>query len=88
MRLAELPGTVRDRFTEANQMTQTADQRPTYHLVLRPEPDKSDPRGIRRLRAFLKAALRGYRLRCVRVEPTPTGTGESENQLPIPLRPG
>lgn len=43
--------------------------RPTYCLTLRPEPDSSDPDGVRRLRALLKAALRSYRLRCLDCRP-------------------
>lgn len=43
--------------------------RPTYLLTLRPEWDGTDPDGIRRLRALLKAALRSYRLRCLDCRP-------------------
>ena len=38
--------------------------RPTYIVHLRPEP-RTD--GIRSLKAFLKTALRRYRLRCVAI---------------------
>lgn len=50
-----------------------APDRPTYILRLRPEPDSTDPDGIRRLRAFLKAALRSYGLRCTEVAPGQSG---------------
>jgi hypothetical protein len=39
--------------------------RPTFRLVLRPEPDIADP--DRALRALLNAALRSYGLRAVEV---------------------
>lgn len=38
--------------------------RPTYTIQLRPEPKVDGPRA---LRAFLKAALRRYGLRCLTV---------------------
>lgn len=41
---------------------------PTYRIVLRPLPDRTDPQGWRRLRAALKSMLRSYRLRCVTFE--------------------
>lgn len=51
------------------------DRRPVYKLTLRPEPDPTDPDGIRRLRALLKAALRSYGLKCIEVAPEgPPGT--------------
>lgn len=37
--------------------------RPTYRLVLRPEPDVAEP--DRALRQLLKLALRTCRLRCI-----------------------
>lgn len=48
--------------------------RPTYILRLRPEPDSTDPDGIRRLRALLKAALRSYGMKCIEVAPAQPGT--------------
>ena len=42
-----------------------AKERPLYLLTLRPEPSKTDPGGIRRLRACLKNMLRGYGMRCL-----------------------
>lgn len=56
---------------------------PAFCLILRPLPDASDPDGIRRLRGFLKSALRQWRLRCVRAERTtetctPTGLQPDE----------
>lgn len=55
------------QFKQANERvlnTTTAPNCVRYVLVLRPLSDKSDPRGIRRLRALLKFALRTLRLRC------------------------
>jgi hypothetical protein len=46
----------------------------TYHLVLRPEGD--GPPGIHRLRAFLKCALRQYRLRCTSARYGPCGESD------------
>jgi hypothetical protein len=40
-----------------------------YHLILRPIPDKLGRSPEQRLRALLKASLRGYGLRAVRIEP-------------------
>lgn len=54
--------------------------KPRYTLTLRPLPDKSDPAGVRRLRAALKALLRSYRLRCERCEPEPQEGGSSSCQ--------
>ena len=45
-----------------------ASERPTFRLVLRPEP-RTD--GERALRALLKAALRRYGLKCLSVEKVP-----------------
>jgi hypothetical protein len=36
--------------------------RPSYVITLRPLPQEDDPNGIRRIRAALKALVRGYRL--------------------------
>lgn len=47
----------------------TAPPRPTFRLVLRPEPDVADP--VLALRAFLKVALRSYGLRAVEVVEVP-----------------
>ena len=41
-------------------------------LHVRPEPNESDPEGWRRLRAFLKCALRSYGIRCINIT-TPEG---------------
>lgn len=43
--------------------------RPSYLLTLRPLPDESDPGGIRRLKALLKACVRSYRMQPTRIEP-------------------
>ncbi len=40
-----------------------------YAIVLQAMPDQDGVPTIIRLRRFLKAALRSYRLRCVRCEP-------------------
>lgn len=40
-----------------------------FRLVVRPLPRRDDPDGTQRLRRLLKAMLRGYGLRCVRIEP-------------------
>jgi hypothetical protein len=48
-------------------MTQ-ARSRPEFKITLRPEPDKSDPAGIRRLRRALKCLLRSFGLRCVDIQ--------------------
>ena len=40
-----------------------------FHLVVRPLPQRDDPDGTHRLRRLLRAMLRGYGLRCVRIEP-------------------
>jgi hypothetical protein len=48
------------------------DGRPTFTLVLRPEPDVADP--VRALRALLKFALRRHGLRC-------TSAREEKEQL-------
>ena len=45
--------------------------RPTYIVYLRPEP-RTD--GIRSLKAFLKMALRRYRLRCVAISVAKTAS--------------
>jgi hypothetical protein len=44
--------------------------KPTFKLVIEalPRPDGRDADGIGRLRAILKALLRGYRFRCVTAE--------------------
>ncbi len=55
-------------------MTQ-AGRRTEYKLTLRPEPDKSDPQGIRRLRRALKCLLRSFGLRCTDIQ-------ESGNESP------
>lgn len=39
-----------------------------YTVRLRPLADGGDPEGTRRLRAFLKTALRSFRLRCTGVK--------------------
>jgi len=50
--------------------------RSQFALVIQ-APDSGDA-AIRRLRAFLKMALRSFGLRCVRVEPaTPNQTGDA-----------
>ena len=49
---------------------------PRYTLVLRPMPDRSDPDGIRRLRAVLKCLLRSYGMRCERCKPAVTEGGQ------------
>ena len=41
-----------------------------YTVTLRPDRDLTDPAGIRRLRAFLKVALRRWGLRCTGVHPS------------------
>jgi hypothetical protein len=43
-----------------------ASERPTFRLVLRPEPNVADPE--RALRRLLKIALRKFRLKCLSVE--------------------
>jgi len=66
----------------------------TYKLILQPLPDETDVDGVRRLRGLLKAALRQYRLRAVRVEPwdvlRPVGTPDcshgSQDLPPAPRR--
>ena len=40
-----------------------------YLIRLRVPPGESDAAGVRRLRAFLKSALRRFQLRCVTCEP-------------------
>ena len=40
-----------------------------FALVLQAVPEPGDVPAIIRLRRFLKAALRSYRLRCIRCEP-------------------
>jgi len=45
-----------------------------FRLVVRPLPQRDDPDGTKRLRRLLKAMLRGYGLRCVRIEPTDSKT--------------
>jgi len=44
-----------------------------YTVTLRPDRDLTDPDGIRRLRAFLKVALRRWGLRCTGVHPSEPG---------------
>ena len=58
----------------------TAKPRPTYRIDLTPTPAAGDP--TRALRRALKALIRQYGLRCVRVEqlpapPLPRSDGES-----------
>lgn len=43
--------------------------RPNYIVTLRPERYLTEDEGVRALRAFLKAALRSYGLRCTAVVP-------------------
>ena len=45
--------------------TPKANERPTYRLLLRPEPGVDGERALRRL---LKIALRRFRLRCISIE--------------------
>jgi hypothetical protein len=45
-----------------------ANQRPTFRLLLRPEPGVD---GERALRALLKLGLRKFRLKCIAVEQEP-----------------
>jgi hypothetical protein len=40
---------------------------PQFEIVLQVKPQQDDPTGERRLRAFLKAALRRWGLRCLAV---------------------
>lgn len=42
--------------------------RPVFVLTLRPTPRSDDPSGMKRLRSALKALLRCYSLRCVRID--------------------
>ena len=49
----------------------TATTHDCFALVLQAIPDPGGAPAIVRLRRFLKAALRAYRLRCVRCEPLP-----------------
>ena len=51
-----------------------------FILTLQPVPDKTDPKGIRRLRRLLKLALRVCRLRCVNVVAT-DGAEETTNPV-------
>jgi hypothetical protein len=60
-------------------MTKPTPDRPHYVLTLQPLPEAEDPRGIRRIRAALKALLRSYRLRCVGFDRLPHDSpGESD----------
>jgi len=54
-----------------------------FHLTFRPVPDRSDPKGIRRLRRLLKLALRACGLRCVGVV-TSIDAAEKETTNPPP----
>ena len=60
--------------------TTKATSRPSYAVVFRPEPDPSDPDGIRRLRAFLKNAKRRWGLRCVEAHPALEGEGRDDRE--------
>ena len=50
-----------------NRALMSKNSQPVFEVVLRVKPDASDPTGVRRLRAFLKSALRRWRMRCVTV---------------------
>lgn len=50
--------------------------RAVYIVRLRPEAGMTEDDATRSLRAFLKAALRSYGLRCLSAEPEPTSEGE------------
>jgi hypothetical protein len=58
-------------------MTQ-ARSRTEFKLTLRPEPDKSDPAGIRRLRRALKCLLRSFGLRCVDIQESGNESSQQE----------
>ncbi len=61
-----------------------------YDLRLRFATSADDPAGLRRLRAFLKAALRSYGIRCVRIQPasvTPSTTPLESPVIPPPHLP-
>ena len=59
---------------------------PTYRIVLRPTPGGPPP--IIRLRRFLKAALRGYGLRCLSAEELPAGKTQEPGPLDDKKGPG
>lgn len=46
-------------------------QPPVYSLRIRPLPDRTDPRGTRRLRWLLKILLRRLGFRCISVVSDP-----------------
>jgi hypothetical protein len=48
--------------------TQAAAETEAYRVTLRPLPDESDPKGVRRLRLALKVLLRRFGLKCTSVE--------------------
>jgi hypothetical protein len=56
------------RSTKDRRTTAMADQRPTYIVHLRPEPDCTD--SIKALGELLKRALRNWGLRCVGLSST------------------
>ena len=70
----------------------------THHIIVRPLPDDTDPQGWRRLRAWLKAGLRSYRLQCTDIgsmellpQNSAEATSESEVQNsspPVPTEGG
>jgi hypothetical protein len=60
-------------------MTQ-ARSRTEFKLTLRPEPDRTDPQGIRRLRRALKCLLRSFGLRCTDIEEVGNESSQEGNQ--------
>jgi hypothetical protein len=63
-------------------MSAARDTAERYSIILQAIPDQGGAPAIIRLRRFLKAALRSYRLRCVRIEaldsPASPGTDAAE----------
>jgi hypothetical protein len=57
-----------------------AGSRPEFKLTLRPEPDQSDPTGIRRLRRALKCLLRSFGLRCIDIGEAESGPAQEGEQ--------
>ena len=57
-----------------------AGRRPEFKLTLRPEPDPSDPTGIRRLRRALKCLLRSSGLRVTDIRELEGEATEEANQ--------
>lgn len=55
--------------------------KPTFILTLEAQPDRTDPHGHRRLRIALKRLLRGFGLRCKRVEQV--GSGAASDALSV-----